>query len=497
MRNKCRCGATIYMENKGKKPNIAIRNLNVTYNEGKTSEVKALEGINLEVFPREYLILFGPSGCGKSTLLYSIAGFQKPTSGSVEIDGQAIHNLAKLEKAEFHRRKIGIIFQAFYLIDSLPVIDNICLPKIFTEEDKEERKKTGLGLLKRFGIDEQAEKFTIELSGGQKQRAAIARSLVNNPEIILADEPVGNLDSKSAHNVMTILRELNEVDKKTVILVTHDPAHLPYGDRVAYMKDGKIVKIEEVFDKKIPELKAESDWEIIKKKDGEEIVKVKKEAGEEIYKINRQAGEEVIRVKAGSEWKVVKKGYISPEIRMLMEAFKNFSIAQLGVLITPFKAQQLFSHIFFNMPEEQMEEAKKRLQNLLFSKTTVDDFENALDTESEKGGVGWDKRSARWFAGGVKRILDQSAKIDLSNVEASAVQVGKYMTDTFKLKIDAELEKRFTKTIRERLENKISIANVRRALDDPANEGGIGLNKKTAEKISRELEILLLMRFLS
>ena len=347
------------MDETKKIANIKIKDLSVLYNEGKSNEVRALENINLEIFPQEYLIIFGPSGCGKSTLLYSISGLQKPTYGKVEIDGQDINAMSKLEKAEFHRRKIGMIFQAFYLVDSLSVMDNVCLPKVFTGDRDEDRKEAGRKLLERFGIHQQADKFSSELSGGQKQRTSIARSLINNPEIIFADEPVGNLDSKSSFNVMSILSELNEKDKKTIILVTHDPAHLAYGDRVVHMKDGKIIKIEEILDKKTPEFKGEG-WEMIRKEPGEEIVKVKKGEGEEIYKITRKDGEEIIRLKKGEGWELVKRGIVSPEIAMLMRAFQNFSVSQLGALFIPYKAEELFAHIMFHMPEESIDVVKKK-----------------------------------------------------------------------------------------------------------------------------------------
>ncbi len=237
------------------KQKIEIENLSVIYNQGQSNEVRSLENVNLEIYPQEYVIIFGPSGCGKSTLLYSISGLQRPTYGTVKVDGQDINKISKKEQVEFHRRKIGMIFQAFYLIPSLNIIDNVCLPKIFTGDSQKERREAAMKLLHRFGIAEQADKFPSELSGGQKQRVAIARSLINNPDIILADEPVGNLDSKSSHNVMMILKELNEIDKKTIILVTHDPNHLAYGDKIVHMKDGKIIKVEIVEKKKSPKEK--------------------------------------------------------------------------------------------------------------------------------------------------------------------------------------------------------------------------------------------------
>src|SRR3989338_6332932 len=163
--------------------NIVIKDLNVIYNQGKPNQIKSLEGINLEIFPQEYVIIFGPSGCGKSTLLYSIAGLQKPTSGRILVDQEDIGDYNNKEIAWFHRQKIGMIFQSFYLISSLSIMENVCLPKIFAGKMVKDVKADATELLKRYNILNQANKFPSELSGGQKQRVAVMRSLINNPEI--------------------------------------------------------------------------------------------------------------------------------------------------------------------------------------------------------------------------------------------------------------------------------------------------------------------------
>ena len=195
-------------------PIIKTKGLKVIYNEGKPNEVRSLEGVDVSIYPQEYIIIFGPSGCGKSTLLYSISGLQRPTYGEVEVEGKKIFEMSKKEMLKLHQTGVGMIFQAFYLVPSLRVIDNVGLPKSFLGERPSVRKESAMQLLRRFSIAEQHNKFPNQLSGGQKQRVSIARSLINNPSIILADEPVGNLDSESAKNVMQILKELNEVDKK-------------------------------------------------------------------------------------------------------------------------------------------------------------------------------------------------------------------------------------------------------------------------------------------
>jgi putative ABC transport system ATP-binding protein len=411
-----------------------------------------LEDISLKIFPREYVIIFGPSGCGKSTLLYALAGFQKPTSGEIIVEGQDINQFGKKDRVEFHRRKIGMVFQSFFLISTLKILDNICLPKIFTGEGPREREKRGNELLERFGIREQADKFPAELSGGQRQRVAITRALMNNPDVLIADEPVGNLDSKSAFNVMSILRELNEKDKKTIILVTHDPSHLSFGSKVVYMSDGKIVKVEEVVERKAAILKGE---------------------------------DEVL----------VKKEMVVPEIQNLMRSFRNFSPTQLGMLLIPFKAQEFLSHIFFNVPEEQINIARSKLQEVISGRATLEDFEKLLDADEKKGGLNWDKRIVRKVVGRVKDITEISKKIDAEKIEDSSLVISKYLIDFFKLHFTDEQAADLARIARLRIENKLSIVELRKSLDRPVSERGMGLDKRTATKIAREIEILMLARF--
>ena len=434
------------------KPLIEVKGLNMVYNQGKPNESKALTDVSLKIYPREYVIIFGPSGCGKSTLLYALAGFQKPTSGEVIVDGQDINQFGKKEKVEFHRRKIGMVFQSFFLISSLKILDNICLPKVFISEGSNEREKKGRGLLERFGIKEQAEKFPVELSGGQRQRVAIIRALINDPDILIADEPVGNLDSKASFNVMSILRELNEKDKKTIILVTHDPTHLSFGNKVVHMSDGKIVKVDEVVERKKVVLKGE-----------EEIL--------------------------------VKKEMISPEIQMLMRSFRGFSPTQVGMLLIPFKAQEFLSHILFNVPEEQITAARNKLQEVVSGRATIEDFEKLLDSDEKKGGLNWDKRIVKKVVGRVKNIMEISKKIDTAEIEDSSLLISKYLIDLLKLDFTDEQVANLAQMTRLRMENKLSIVELRKSLDRPISERGMGLDKRTANKIARELEILMLARF--
>lgn len=224
-------------------PIIRTEQLTVIYDQGKPSETIAIQDVNIEIFPEEYIVIFGPSGCGKSTLLYALTGMEKPTHGKVLIKNNDISVLNPTELARFMRRNIGFIFQAYNLIPTLNVIQNVALPQMFEGQMKYTRMDMAKKLLTRFGVEMHADKLPQEMSGGQQQRVGIARSLINDPAIIFADEPVGNLDSRSAENVLQILLELNEKDKKTIILVTHEPRYLTYAHRVFYMRDGHLIKV--------------------------------------------------------------------------------------------------------------------------------------------------------------------------------------------------------------------------------------------------------------
>lgn len=235
-------------------PLVEVRNLNLIYDIGTPRETHALKNINLKIYPNEYVIFFGPSGCGKSTLLYCISGLLTPTNGEVLILDEDITKFSSGKMADFHRKTMGIVFQAFNLIPTLPILDNVALPQIWRGASAKSRETRAKEVLKGFGLEHAVKYLPQELSGGQQQRVAIARSLMNDPPLILGDEPVGNLDSKAAQTVLDVFSNLNTERKKTIILVTHNPAHFAYADRIIFMQDGKILK-EEINQKKVkPEL---------------------------------------------------------------------------------------------------------------------------------------------------------------------------------------------------------------------------------------------------
>ncbi|MBM3213120.1 ABC transporter ATP-binding protein [Candidatus Poribacteria bacterium] len=205
--------------------------------------LQALKGVDLEISRGEYISIMGPSGSGKSTLFNMIGALDKPSRGTVYIDDVNLLELSPAEIAWLRCWKIGYIFQTFNLIPVMTALENVTLPMIFAGISSEERKKRGIKLLEKVGLGERADHKPTELSGGQQQRVAIARSLANNPSIILADEPTGNLDLKTGRDIISLLKEMNENENVTIISATHDLKMLDVSDRVVYIRDGMVERI--------------------------------------------------------------------------------------------------------------------------------------------------------------------------------------------------------------------------------------------------------------
>ncbi|MFH0854632.1 MAG: ABC transporter ATP-binding protein [bacterium] len=432
------------------KPLIKTKDLGVTYFSGQNNEVKALQDINIEIYPGEFIILFGPSGCGKSTLLYSIAGLQPNVHGDIFFYDKNITAFSLKELEYYHQKQTGMVFQAFYLINSISVAKNVMLPQIAIGTAIAEREKRTIELLEHFGVDKQAHKLPLELSGGQQQRVAICRALVNNPDILLADEPVGNLDTKSAHDVMMLLQELNQKQKKTVILVTHDPSYLSYAHRVFHIRDGKLIKTE--INQAIAEIKDEE-----------------------------------------------LKSPIPKELELLVRTYSSLQTHQIGNLLIPFKAKQIVSEILTEMTIENTIKIEKQVERFLISglKNPEDIFE-LLDKEESKGGIGLDKRAARYLTLKISDIVKEIKMIE--NEENISPQekitgIRKYLEESFGAKITGKAAEAADNAIMNRLENKIDKNTVEKMFDFAINKGGAGLDKRIAKKIAQRLELLILGKY--
>ena len=219
---------------------IKLENVWKVYQLGKL-ELPVLKGINLEIFPGNFVVILGPSGSGKSTLLHIIGLLDTPTIGKVFLKDEDTSKLSEDELAQIRGKEIGFIFQQFNLLSNLTALENVMMPMIFQGITEKERRERAEFLLESVGLKERMLHRPFELSGGEQQRIAIARSLSNNPEVIVADEPTGNLDSTTGQKIMETLINLHEKQHKTMIVVTHDPSIADYSEQIINIKDGRLV----------------------------------------------------------------------------------------------------------------------------------------------------------------------------------------------------------------------------------------------------------------
>ena len=228
------------MEDMNNKPAVELKNISKTFTDSQ-EPTTVLHGVSLTIEQGEFVAIMGPSGSGKSTIMNIIGLLDSPSSGQYLLEGEAVEHYNDAQLARVRRNRIGFIFQTFNLLGRLNLQQNVELPMIYERKDAKNRKERAKHLLERVGLGERINYRPNQVSGGQAQRAAIARALANNPAIILADEPTGNLDSRSGEDVMKILKELHQ-SGTTIIMVTHDSGIAAYAGRTIYVKDGQIEK---------------------------------------------------------------------------------------------------------------------------------------------------------------------------------------------------------------------------------------------------------------
>lgn len=449
------------------KPIIKIENLNFIYNKGKDNEFHALININLEIYPEEFIIFFGPSGCGKSTLLNVIAGLETPQDGKVFVYEKDLSKMTRNEFALYHRECIGMIFQAYNLITSLTVLDNVALPQMFVNARKGKRNPWSRSLLERFGILKHAKKIPTELSGGQQQRIGIARAIVNNPKIVLADEPVGNLDSVSAKNVLGILSDLNQKEKKTVIMVTHNPENLVFADRIFYLKDGMVTR------------------EVVNKE-----------------KYNKDKDRKDKLSESPTE-----------EIKNLIRAYQRLSPEQINILIMPYKSKIFAHHFVANRSLEETKIFEDILQKRLTGAISQEELFEVLNRPFNDGGVGYDKRTAQKIIQKINEVLkmaylvsqerrqrkNNDGKHDKITDDEKADIVIKYLMENYctnhGFSLSEEEAARLKVVVRSHIAGEIRKTGFYKALDTPFKDGGVGLNSKTAEYMAEEMELILILSY--
>lgn len=232
------------MSSSEEKPVIEVKDLYKIYRVGD-EKVRALNGVAFSIYRGEFCAIVGTSGSGKSTLLNMLAGLEKPTKGEIVIAGEHMEKKNENQLVKFRREHIGFIFQSFNLMPTMDAVENVMLPLIFQGVDKKQRRKRAVKVLEMVNLKKHMKHKPTQMSGGQQQRVGVARALVVNPEIIFADEPTGNLDSRTSEEVMELMKKVVREQNQTLVMVTHDNHLASYADRIFHIIDGKIVKIED------------------------------------------------------------------------------------------------------------------------------------------------------------------------------------------------------------------------------------------------------------
>jgi len=428
------------------KPLIVCRDLSIIYNKGKSNEFRALQGVNTDIFEGEYIILFGPSGCGKSTLMYSIQGSLPPGEGTLLVRGDDVYSYPPAERVYFQRHVMGIIFQSFNLIGSLSVLDNVALPMIFCNADKTTRERRAQSLLDRFGVGHVSHKIPAMLSGGQQQRVSVARSMVNDPKILLADEPTGNLDSISTQQVMDKIDEINTFDRRTIIMVSHNAAHLSYAHRVYYLKDGRVVR--EVVNPQRKQIKPV--------REGETIV---------------------------------------TELEQLARLFPYDSVETLRV-------KSLVNFLTQEFSFDQIGRIERAIAHFIKGKIDIDAYIKALMLPYERGGADVDEKTARKMAHQTEKIIEQStdirrfrAKKDNDGVFFSqhelAERLRTHIAQMYRLRLSKEQDEHLVELIADRVTGVTDVAEFNERLMLSIRNGGLAFSEQEADELTRYFEKLI------
>jgi putative ABC transport system ATP-binding protein len=425
------------------KPLIICRNLDIIYNKGKSNEFKALAGASTDIYEGEYIILFGASGSGKSTLMYAIQGSLPPGNGTLLIGGDDIYSYPPSERVYFQRYIMGIIFQSFNLIGSLSVLDNVALPMIFCDADKPTRERRAQALLERFGVGHVSHKIPSMLSGGQQQRVSVARSMVNDPKILLADEPTGNLDSVSTQQVMDKIDEINTFDKRTIIMVSHNAAHLSYAHRVYYLKDGRIVR--EVVNPQRKQIKPI--------KEGETIV---------------------------------------TELEQLARLYPYDSVETLRV-------KSLVNYVTQDYTFSQLERLEKAIEYFISGKINKESVIKTLVLPYDRGGVGIEEKEARRIMHTADKMLTQASDIKRFRKQFDndkvffdqhklAERLRDHLLSVHRMKLSKKQDENLVEVIADRV---VGVSNEQDFLDRLSlgvTRGGLGLSFDEAEEMTRYFE---------
>ena len=422
---------------------IKLQNVSLWYNKGKPIEVQALKNISLEIKRGDYAAFFGPSGCGKTTMLYSISGIDRFQEGKIFINDRDISGLSNQELAIFRQTGIGIVFQQFNLVPSLSVLKTVALPMLFVGISSAKADKEAAKILERLGMTEYANRYPFELSGGQQQRVGIARALANDPPIIIADEPLGNLDSINAKRVLEFLKELNEKDGRTIIMVTHEAWSLRDVKTIFHMKDGTITDVEHITAKK----------------------NIAESLSGQLYK-------------------------------QLASENKN----------VPVKVEQLSANLLpnFLLRGYSLEEVKRFeeiLNELFINKIDTKEFKDLIVKPFAEGGVGLWKKKAISIATFIEDIITKRKDIEAiyksieQNKEVPIFdeiqRIRKWLIEGYTGELTPWQIMSLDQVISDRIRNVITAKDVPDLLDLSKNKFGVGLSFRAAHLMAEKLELIL------
>jgi putative ABC transport system ATP-binding protein len=417
-------------------PIISLEHVNFWYDNGaKDNSTQALKDINININKGEYVAFFGPSGSGKTTLLYLLSGIEASQDGKILINGRDISHFSKQELAIYRQVGVGMVFQQFNLIPTLSVLNNVALPMSFLGVKKDRRQKEALRLLEKLAILHLANRFPHELSGGQQQRVGIARALANNAPIIIADEPLGNLDSENSTKVLEFLKELNEKDGRTIIMVTHEAWSLKDVQKIFYIRDGMVIKTESGKNKDL----------------------IKSLSKQVFGELNPKASEKEIA--ADSLSSLFLRGYSDEELKLF----------------------------------------KSLLMKRLAKEISAEAFRFNLDKPFRSGGVGLWWQKAVKISDYVEQIITEQTQLEtvLKNLEQNpempfveeVKQIRSWLLEGYKGALDNEQADRMDEAIIERLKQVITAENFLKLLNVPKSKFGIGLSRRLANTVAYKFEL--------
>lgn len=429
-------------------PLIKATNVNVTYQYGET-KFQACKNGTIDVYEGEFIVIFGPSGSGKSTLLYAISGLETVDSGDIVVKDVNITNADPKELVEIMQNEYGFVFQSYNLISRLTCLENVILPGALAGRKSEEIAKKAEELLKRFGIWEHRNKYPSNLSGGQQQRVAISRSLINSPSILLADEPVGNLDSSNAKLVMEIMTELNK-EGITLLLVSHDPSYIKYAHRTAYIRDGEVVRIQ-----------ANSHRKQIKPP-------TKDDAGRS-------------------------------RMELLMDSYPELVVYGFPHMEPIIKAKMVAQYLMNPLESKQMVELERVIEQNIEGKLQGAKFVEKLVNPQ---GPGLSKKAAVKFAKDVSEIMaegelaaKQGESDSIQKAERLANRLRTILKEEFSFRLSPAQQKSLDIGLELRLASQIKKDELSDFLSRSQKKGGVGLSKNSARDIAREVELAILVGY--